>query len=315
MRKDNGVKKGKGIKALSGVLIYYEVKGYNVGSLLSAIVKSGVTVYDVKRKNAKTVTFAIKPTDSQKLFAITGGVWYNTYKVRKIRYGDRYFLFRLLKNAGLIIGIALFCLSSYLFGDVILDFSFTGSGSGYKREITEYLAKNNVTRFSRFSAIDLKSLSGGILAHNDGLSFVSCYKSGNRLIISSAIAYSFSDKLSGKAENLASSVSGEIFSVKVYRGRALLSAGDKVNKGDVIVSGDVVIKDKQVKVNVIATAIVIYAETYRFELTEKNENAAIAAACETANKTPCGSEVTFSKIGEKYIYEIKLFFKKIINVG
>jgi hypothetical protein len=73
--------------------------------------------------------------------------------------------------------------------------------------------------------------------------------------------------LTGKKTCLKSTVSGVIESIKVYRGTALLTVGDKVNIGDTIVDGYVYRNDKVCPINVVAKATILeeITKTYIFD--------------------------------------------------
>lgn len=316
MRKDNRLKKRLKILPVKGVYAYFEVKGLNLNRFLESLKRNGIAVYNAKKTDNKRLVLAINAFDAEKLFAINFNVWYNTYEIRKIKTGGRnYPLFFLFKNVGIAVGIALFCATAYLSNDFIFSFSFTGSGSVYQREITEYLNENGITRFSRFSDIDLKTLEDSILSFSGNLSFVSCVKSGNRLLIDSAVSSGQTGRLSGKATELISDENGIIESVKVYRGTALKTNGEEIKKGETIVAGYADVKETRVSVNVIATATVIYFEDYEFTLTEDNDGAAAAFAKECAGK-PCRDMGIFKT--EKsgiFTYKVRLYFTKVLTVG
>lgn len=316
MRKDNGLKKGVKTFPVKGVYAYYEIKGLNIGRFMESLKRNGVNLYNVKKTADKKIILAVNAGDAEKLFAINENVWYNTYKIRRIKFGGVNFpLFFLVKNVGIAIGIALFITACVISDDFIFSFSFTGSGSAYKREITEYLAENGISVYSRFSAIDLKTLEDSILSANGNLSFVSCYKSGNRLIINSALSGKKSFRLSGNEEELVSDVSGQIISVKVYRGTAVKSVGDTVNVGDAIVAGYIDVKEVRVNVNVIATATVRYFEDYEITLKEDNDAAALAFAEETAGKIYDGAKIRKTEESGNFIYAVRLYFIRVLTVG
>lgn len=316
MRKDNRIKKRVNSPHIKGVYSYYEVKGLNLGKFTESLRRNGIALFNVKKKGNDRLIFAIKISDREKLFAIIKDVWYNTYKIRKIKDGGiNYPLFFLFKNLGLAIGIVLFFVACLISDDYIFSFSFTGSGSVYQREITEYLNKSGVYVYSRFSGLDLKTLEDAILSSNKNLSFVSCYKSGNRLIIDSALSSPDTGRLSGKETELLSEIDGVLESIKVYRGTAVKSAGETVMAGETIVAGYADVKETRVSVNVIAVATVRYTEEYIFTLIKDVDDAAVSFAEELSGKIPCAAEINKTEEDGNYIYTVKLSFLKVITVG
>lgn len=315
MRKNNGRKKRINPK-IKDVYAYFEVKGVNLDRFIESVRRHGVTLFNIKKTESRRLILAVNLSDTEKLFAINRNVWYNTYKIRRIKIGGRnYPLYFLMKNVGIAVGVILFLTVSAVSDDFIYSFSFTGSGSEYHKEITAFLSENGIKEFSRFSSIDLKALEDSILSSNDKLSFVSCYKSGNRLIIDSALSQKNTERLSGRETELKSDVSGVIESIKVYRGTALKNVGDETLAGEILVAGYVDVKDVRVEVNVIATATIKYSEKYDVELIEDNEGVAVSVAEEIADKTPIGYTVSKSESGGKFFYTIELFFTRVITVG
>ncbi|MDY6367481.1 MAG: sporulation protein YqfD, partial [Clostridia bacterium] len=179
MRKNNRIKKGLNAKNISGVYVSFEVKGRNVERLMESLARQEITLYKIKKISAKKTLFSIKAADEQKFFAIINKVWYNTFSIKKLRYGGiNYPFYFLIKNVGIAVGILLFTVVSAVSNDYIFSFEFTGSGSVYERAITYVLEQNGVKKFSRFSQINLSALEDILLAESEQLSFVSLKKSG-----------------------------------------------------------------------------------------------------------------------------------------
>ena len=258
----------------------------------------------------------MRVSDTENLFAINRNVWYNTYKIRRIKIGGgNYPFYYLLKNIGIAVGIIIFIASCFIADDFIFSFSFTGSGSVYEREIREYLENNGVRVYTRFSDVDLKRLEDALLSSNDNLSFVSCIKKGNRLVIDSALSGKKPTRLSGKETALVSDVTGVIRSIKVYRGTAVKCVGDTVENGEIVVCGYADVKDVRVDVNVVATVTVGYSQKYEFIFSEENDGAALAFAEESSGKVSFDGNLSKREENGKFLYCIELFFERVITVG
>ena len=271
-------------------------------------------LYKIKRKSPDKVVFSLKTADEQKFFAIISDVWYNVFTVKKLRYGGlNYPFYFLFKNVGIAVGVIIFTLGTFVADDFIFSFTFTGSGSVYERNITDVLSENGVSRFSRFSRINLSVLEDVILSKTDQLSFVSLKKVGNRLVVDSAVANKPAERLSGNAGFLKSDVEGEIVSLKVYRGTAIKNVGDAVKVGDIIVDGYAVNKEQTTPVNVIATATVLYGENY--VVYSSDESFALALAEEWSDKHSVKSECVRGENENGCFFKIKLYFTKVITAG
>lgn len=291
----------------------YEISGYNSDNLVNILKNKGITLTDIKKKDNKTMTFAVNYADNEKFFAITHDLCYNIKKVGE--KGRLRFLPKLFRNIGFIIGALVFVILSVVADDYVLSIDYYGSGSVYAREITTFLKTRNVGRFSRFSQIDLPALSDEIAAASDKISFAECAKSGNRLKIDLALAAEPVKTLDGDKENLVSDVDGVIEFVKVYRGTALKNAGDRVTVGETVCGGYAEIKDIVVKVGVIATVSVKAEFFYVYESEKDGEEDIAETFAEIAFRSgeiiSVGTDKTLRSDGI-YEYKVKIIYRRLL---
>ena len=255
----------------------YTVEGVNLDSFINSVKKKGINLYEIKKINRKKISLCIEYAQNENFFAITKNLCYNI--MRKGEKGKHYPLFLLIKNLGATIGAILFVFVCFLLSDFIFSFEFSGTGSVYKKEVENYLAGRGITKFTRFSDLNLDALSDEILASSEKLSFAEVKKRGNRLEISLALKNPPTSTLTGSAKNLISTDDGIIEEIKVYRGTALVKKGDFVKKGDLLVDGFVAVKDVIVSTNVIATVSIRteWKFTYLSDF-DKEEKIALALA-------------------------------------
>lgn len=306
----------KGVKSLK---VRYEVKGLNQDRLIARLRKKGLALYDVKKISNRKMYISVNFNESKNFFAITKELCYNVRKVRLTGKGKP--IFQLMKNFGLVIGAVIFLFCTVIADDFVFNLSFTGNGSIYKREVIEYLSMQGVTRFSRFSSINLERLEDEILSSNSHLTFVSAEKKGKTLSIYLVLKSDGVERLEGNLSELKSNVNGRIESIKVYRGTAVKSVGDTVGVGDVIVDGFAQIKEQTVKVNVLAYVVIVcsHQTVYRSELEKQESVAIMLAEEELSGREIIGSSVSIlEKLeGENKIYEytVNTEYKHIIYAG
>ena len=291
------------------------MSGLNLDNLVNVLKNKGVTLSDVKKTDNKTLRLAVNYADNAKFFAITRDLCYN---VKRIGEKGRWrFALSLFRNIGLIIGTLVFALSCIAADDFVFSVEYYGSGKKVAREIDAYLKSRGVGVYSRFSDIDLKTLSDDILSVSDKISFAECVKSGNRLKINLALARTPEKAFGGKADALVSDVDGEIEYLKIYRGTALKTAGDKVVSGEEICSGTAVIKDTEVEVGVIATCAIRAEYFYEYE----SEKADDEDAAEIFARIAFGDGEILSTAVERikpeperefYVYKIKIVYRRIL---
>ncbi len=309
MRKDNGNRAfGQLIKST------YRIKGLNLDRFINTVRRQKIALYDVKKTSAKCMLVSVNLSDSEKFFAIGKDLCYNIKKVRD--KGALYPIFFLVKNFGLILGAFVFIATAVFFNDIIFDFSFSGSGKVYSREVKEYLNSVGVKEYSRFSSVDLNSLGDRILENNSHLSFASCVKNGNRLEIELIMSTEKVKTLDGNVYELKSDVDGVVEDVKVYRGTAEVKKGDNVKKGDLLVGGYAVIKEQTVKINLLATVTIIYEQKFTY-VSEKDNEEQVAKmfAQEQTDKEIVATKTTKSFDGKKFVYDTTLSIRRVIFAG
>ncbi len=302
-------------KILGGVKVTYEISGLNQDRLISELKKRDFTLYNVKKLNNRLMYISVNLRESEKFFAITENLCYNIKKVRL--FGKGLPVYKLVKNLGLIFGAVFFLLATLLSNDYILDFSFSGSGSVYKRQVVEYLEGRGVEKFSRFSSFKIERLEDEILANNPNLTFVSLEKKGNTLAVYMTLKTHNSNAVSGKSLELRASESGIVERVKVYRGTALVSVGDRVSQGDLLVEGYVDIKENRVQTGVLACVTLLKSQTfsYRLEGLEKDDVAVMLAEEELKEKEIISSAVTVKEISgreNQFEYTVAVEYRSVI---
>lgn len=312
-----------------GLLCRYGVVGNNADALLKKLVKNGISVYSVQKKDAKTVILSIKYRDVKKFFAIIEELCYTVFDeksktyvkkgltVKRIKtHGVLYPFYYLALNFGFILGAAIFILSSAFFSDLVFSIEFVGTGSVYEKDLRAYLSENDVVEFSRFSSLDLKRLGDFIVADNDEILFAECGKRGNRLIIDSVAKNKSVDILSGKADALVTDVDGVIESIKAYRGKAMFAAGDFVKKGDVLVSDVIERNEVSIKVNVIASATILYEKSFVYESEDEDYlKTAESLAISSFDDEIISVKTEINKKDNVFIFNVVLTAKKTFFVG
>lgn len=302
-------------KSVNGLYVTYQINGLNLDRFINYVKKQGVTLYDIKKITVKRLIVTVNFKDCQKFFAIANKMCYN---IKKVKYkGWAYPFYKLFKSAGLLLGALFFIVALAVYDDFIVGIKFSGSGSVYHRQVREYLAENGVKEFSRFSTVDLKIMEDKVLAKTPYLSFVSLKKSGNVLNVELALSTEKVKTLSGNVYYLNSDVDGEIESVKVYRGRAMVKAGERVSVGDLIVDGVMGTEDQPIKTNVICSVLIIAEKQveYLFDEPDAQEKAVVLACSELYDKEIVASFVNKTQVDDKYLYKVLIKYRHVLCVG
>ncbi len=304
MRKNSGNRE----KLTSNLYSTYIVKGYNLDVFLNSLNRRGVEVYSAKKLTKNTLKLSIKYTDNKIFVALAKELCYN---VKKLRDNGLYYpILYLFKNIGVFIGAVIFCLSTVFFNDYILGFEFEGSGSIYSKRVEEYLKEQNITKYTRFSDVNLKTLGEKVLQNSEFLSFASCQKVGNRLKFNLVLSSQKVPVLKDDKHQLYSRVNGVIKSIKVYRGTAVKNVGDSVTEGELLVDGYSIIKEQVVETHVLAEVKIETYKTaiYTSSLSGEEDKAIIFAKEQYSSYQFDRESVTAKENNGEYIYTVNLFY-------
>ena len=325
-------------KRVGEVYTVYAVDGLNLDRFVNLVVKNGVSLYKIKNSSNKRITFCVNIKENKKFFAIINKLWYNDsannlysavldgkklnlqggYVLQKIKTAGIFnWVYGLIKNVGLLIGGLVFIVSTTLVNDVVLDVRYFGSGNTLKWQVQEYLSTQNIKKGARFSKIKLDLLADNILAENSSLSFVSCNKRGNNLDIVLELAESSSQIIDNNVKTLVSPQNGIVQEVKVYRGNPLVKVGDSVKMGDVLVDGNLTIKEVEITTNVLAKVVLLCNYTFEYQSPYQNmqDYAIILAQESLGEKQIVNSICTKTKIQDTYLYTVTLQYNVMVHSG
>lgn len=307
MRKN----KGRVIK-IENVYSVFRVEGINFERLINNLKREEVEIRNLKILSNKKIEISIKVSSLQKFFAITNNLCYNVIKIRD--KGRMLWLYRLILNPFLVVGITLFSLILALSNDLVLGVSYLGNGNVYYREVEEYLQEKKVTTFSRFSSFDENVLADEILKSSKRFSFVTCKKNGNYLEIELILKENDTHVKDNSQKELVCSLNGVVDKIYLYSGTALVKEGDLVKKGDLLVGGYAIIKERKVEVPVRAVITLRVDREYTYVFSSENKDDALLFAL---NEREDGKilDVKEEKIREKYYYKVKVEYKENLYTG
>ena len=230
-----------------------EVKTLFPEKLLNRLQGSGIAIWNIK-KNDITLVFSCLKQDIDEIERLSSNFCHDFAvisenglpKIKKAVYQKRV----LLACFVLCIAALLF-LSSRIWKINIYSLRKTEPGV-----VIDYLYSVGVRQSMRISSLDEKKLRTDLLTAFDDFSDVEIERKGTELNITvkekKSVVVSYDKKL---AVNIVATEDALVDSVEVFNGTALVSAGDYVKKGDVLISGEIDVEDSvdgEVKRNVHA---------------------------------------------------------------
>lgn len=292
----------------------YEIKSLTVNRALNKLAKAGVEVFNAKKIDKNCIRFSVKAKDSRKIFAIFQSSCYTINRCKE--KGLKKLLSFALYRIGAIIGVLLFLFLVCFSQRFVFKVEVTGSGSHYKREIENLLQEQGLCFFSVFDK-EKASLARSQILKLPAVSYCSVQKSGGVIFVSVEISAETPKRVPIK--NLVAKYSGTLIQLITIRGTPLFSEGDKVEKGDILVSGYELYNDEKIPTPSIAKAIIkgeVVCQHSANEESEKSLSEAYAKAlllvegCDILNKS-----ASVERVEDTFVYTIKVEYTAIIAVN
>ena len=292
------------------------IEGLNQDVFLDWCKKRDIYLFDVKKVGRKRMYLSVNSNQSEIFFANAKELCYN---VKKVGFSGKALpLYYLAVNFGLVIGFAIFLLSALFLNDLVFKIDVSGSGKIYEKEVLNYLSNRGIGVYSRFSSFSIEGLEDDILRENEHLTFVGLKKSGNVLSIYTVLKTDEVERLNGNVNCMTAEANGEVVDIKVYRGTAVVSEGDLVYEGDLLVDGYVTIKESVVKTNVLASVTLKEKSVYTYLSKSPNdeETAKVIAQELLGDKEIVGCEVQLSTLANgDYEYLVQTEYLCTYTVG
>lgn len=209
--------------------------------------------------------------------------------------GTPFFLHRYRKRKIFVVGIVLFFICIKVTGLFVLDISVTGNEKVSKKEILAQMEELGLRRFVMANKVDSSKLANQFMVMRDDLRWVGIDVDGIRVNIKVVEKEEVPEKVDENIRcNIVSKKPGLIVSIDTYQGTPVVKAGDVVDKGNILVSGIIEMKqfpEKTQFVHALADikAKVWYEETKSFNFSklrpkEEMEEFAYKLAHQTAMK-------------------------------
>lgn len=181
------------------------------------------------------------------------------------RSGLPFIMHKYRKRKMFIGAVVLFVIAIYFMSLFIWDISLSGGYSYTDIEITNYLQSIGVYEGIKKDNINCEDIEAKIRNNYKDITWVSAELTGTRLIIHIKENFDEIDtkNLSNEPQDIVATSDGEIVSIITRTGTPMVKIGDKVKKGDVLVSGVVNILDdsKEIKTTeYVASDADVYAK-------------------------------------------------------
>lgn len=238
------------------------VTGASLTRFLNACAEGGVMLRQMERTAWNCMEAAVSLRDFRRLPSCMGRTGCRVRIVE--RRGLPFVLARLLPRTALLCGLALFCALVCLVGTRVWEIRTDISPSLDRDAVMEKLEELGVGIGTPLRAINTPSIRRQMMIWEPEISFFALNLRGNSLTVT-AHAGAQPPETADDTElvSIVAKRDGVIASVEALRGAAMVSAGDAVRKGDVLIDGCVLPTREGGKAHFVRSDGRVYAYTRR----------------------------------------------------
>ncbi|MFI3231467.1 MAG: sporulation protein YqfD [bacterium] len=227
---------------LKGYVII-EISGFAIERFLNLCANKNIILSEIEEsKNGVLCRVNIDDFKKLKEFGKKTGC---KYKI-KSKYGFRFYVFENRRRGALVGGIAMFIALLYYFSGFIWAININGNKEVDSNEILKYCEENNFYLGSLKKNLDAKQLQTDIKNNFDNISWISIQVKGTSVNIN--ISENINNNIvvvdnNIMASNITSDEEGIVHSISTKSGTPLVKQNDVIQKGDILVSGELFLKD------------------------------------------------------------------------
>ena len=219
----------------SKISIY--VTGKNIERFIKRLYKNNINIYDVKRINRNKMYLKINNNDYDKIikiktiYEITECESYGLIKIKK----------EILKNKFIIIFTIISLIIIILLSNITFSIEIVHSSNSIRNIIYSELEKNGIKKYKFKKNYDeLQKIKNIILNNNkDKLEWIEIENSGTKIIVKCEERILNKKEKDYAYQNIVATKSGIIKKIVADKGNIIVEKNDYVNKGDVLISGEV----------------------------------------------------------------------------
>jgi len=222
--------------------------------ILNLCAHNGITVWAIRRKGDKLL-FYMSVRDFFALRKIIRGVGIRVHIIKK--RGWPFIVRRYKQRYGLFIGAFIFFTVLHMLSGYVWNINISGNQTVEREKIIQVCNELGIREGVRVSSLDPQKLRLEIVNRIDDLAWAAVNIEGSILTVEVTEAEK-KDENDGAPCNLCASADGIIRKIEVEHGKTMVSVGDSVASGDLLVSG--VFEYKNGTTAMVASEGVIIAE-------------------------------------------------------
>ncbi len=278
-----------------------EISGEFPERLINKCANNGINLWNIKFSKEK-IQFWILLSDFYKLFKIRKG-YKISVKIKK-RNGFPFFAQRYKYRYGIFLGFILFCAILYFLSGFVWNIEVSGNKNVSTNEIMNQCNEIGVNIGVPKIKINTKIASEKLLILNDDLAWSAFNIEGCVLTVDVTEVKNKKEENKDLPTNIIAASDGKIEKIIVTTGNCVVSVGENVVKGQVLVSGIIEGKHSTEYVHSIGEIIATTKKTYTYSqdfIQEKNQYGENIKNRKVLNFFGLNIPLFLGEVGENYI--------------
>ncbi len=241
--------------------VVIEVSGFSVERFINLAVYRNIYLWDIQYNNGKAqMKVSIKGFKLLKHCAKK-----TKCKVKiKNKLGYPFLAFKYRKRKVFISGIIFFSLTLYYLSSFVWLVEIKGNERLEQSDIKNFLSSQGLKPSVKKSKIKAPLLEETVLNYFSEISWINIHIKGTKVTVNIKETIEKKEILNDVPSNIVSEKEGLIHSIVTRSGKPLVKEKDVVNKGDILVTGELVLKEDQFEVikSYVNSSADIYAKVY-----------------------------------------------------
>ncbi len=240
-------------------VITVEISGDNIEKFLDMLYKKRISVWNLHFKNG-LITGKMKPSD----FKMLKGIKHKTRTKIKIisKSGLCFKIKKHSKRVGFMLGAVVFFILLKFSTLFVFDVKIVSNKPVNKSEILEYVNDIGIVAGAKKSKIDTYITAQQLLLKCENLDWASVNIEGSTVTVNVNVPNGKVNKTKPPC-NLIATQDGQITAIDVVSGETVVSIGDTVKKGDILVSGITSVGESTVYLNSSGTITARCERTFK----------------------------------------------------
>lgn len=214
---------------------------------INQVGKNNIKIWNIKMANSQETTFSVSIDDFFKLKPILKKTYTRVHVIKRI--GLPFYLNKLQMRKGLVVGISLFILSIYLLSSMVWSIEIKGNNRLTEHEISKAISEIGIHQgMFKFQLEEYDIIQEKLLYKLQDAAWIGIKQKGTNLEFTVVEKVKPEKENVNAPQNIISTKNAIIYQILAENGLPMVKVNERVNKGEVLISGIMGKEDNQTTV-------------------------------------------------------------------